>query len=185
MPMCERTREVVGRRLQGETVRVGMSPALVVGQPTALVGALFLIPAYILLAVVLPGNQFLPLASLAGLFYIFPMVLPFTRGNVLKSCMVGFTALLVGLWFVTDMAPDFTKAAASVYAQTHDKAAHVPEGFLAGSMDFVSSILSYGIYALVKYLRFVGAAVLAVLALGMMMVNRRRIVAEERRHGQS
>ena len=134
---------------------------------------------------VLPGNQFLPLASLAGLFYIFPMVLPFTQGNVLKSCMVGFTALLVGLWFVTDMAPDFTKAAASVYAQTHDKAAHVPEGFLAGSMDFVSSILSYGIYAPVKCLRFVGAAVLAVLALGMMMVNRRRIVAEERRHGQS
>ena len=72
-----------------------------------------------------------------------------------------------------------------MYAQTHDKAAHVPEGFLAGSMDFVSSILSYGIYALVKYLRFVGAAVLAVLALGMMMVNRRRIVAEERRQGQS
>ena len=185
MPISEKTKEVVGRKFKGKTIHIGMSPALVIGYPTALVGTLFLIPAYILLAVVLPGNQFLPLASLAGLFYIFPMVLPFTRGNVLKSCMVGFTALLVGLWFVTDMAPDFTKAAASVYAQTHDKAAHVPEGFLAGSMDFVSSILSYGIYALVKYLRFVGAAVLAVLALGMMMVNRRRIVAEERRHGQS
>ena len=185
MPISEKTKEVVGRKFKGKTIHIGMSPALVIGHPTVLVGTLFLIPAYILLAVVLPGNQFLPLASLAGLFYIFPMVLPFTRGNVLKSCMVGFTALLVGLWFITDMAPDFTKAAASVYAQTHDKAAHVPEGFLAGSMDFVSSILSYGIYALVKYLRFVGAAVLAVLALGMMMVNRRRIVAEERRHGQS
>ena len=170
MPISEKTKEVVGRKFKGKTIHIGMSPALVIGHPTALV---------------LPCNQFLPLASLAGLFYIFPMVLPFTRGNVLKSCMVGFTALLVGLWFVTDMAPDFTKAAASVYAQTHDKAAHVPEGFLAGSMDFVSSILSYGIYALVKYLRFVGAAVLAVLALGMMMVNRRRIVAEERRQGQS
>ena len=185
MPISEKTKEVVGRKFKGKTIHIGMSPALVIGYPTALVGTLFLIPAYILLAVVLPGNQFLPLASLAGLFYIFPMVLPFTRGNVLKSCMVGFTALLVGLWFVTDMAPDFSKAAASVYAQTHDKAAHVPEGFLAGSMDFVSSILSYGIYAPVKYLRFVGAVVLAVLALGMMMVNRRRIVAEERRHGQS
>ena len=185
MPISEKTKEVVGRKFKGKTIHIGMSPALVIGHPTALVGTLFLIPAYSLLAVVLPGNQFLPLASLAGLFYIFPMVLPFTRGNVLKSCMVGFTALLVGLWFVTDMAPDFTKAAASVYAQTHDKAAHLPEGFLAGSMDFVSSILSYGIYALVKYLRFVGAAVLAVLALGMMMVNRRRIVAEERRQGQS
>ena len=31
-------------------------------------------------------------------------------------------ALVIGLWFVTDMAPDFTKAAAAVFAETQDKA---------------------------------------------------------------
>lgn len=181
MPISDKTKEVVGRRFRGKTIHIGMSPALVIGHPTALVSTLFLIPTYIILAVLLPGNQFLPLASLAGLFYIFPMVLPYTGGNVLKSCLVGLAGLLIGLWFVTDMAPDFTQAATSVYAQTHDKAAHVPEGFMAGSMDFVSSLLSYGIYAFIKYIRYIGASVLTLVALGMMMVNRRRIVADERK----
>ena len=73
-----------------------MSPALVIGHPTALVCTLFLIPTYILIAVVLPGNQFLPLASLAGLFYLFPMMLPYTKDNVVKSYIIGFAALLIG-----------------------------------------------------------------------------------------
>ena len=75
----------------GEKARlhIGMSPALVIGHPTTLVVSLLLIPVVLLLAVVLPGNKFLPLASLAGLFYLFPVVLPITRGNVLKTflCM--------------------------------------------------------------------------------------------------
>ena len=59
-----------------------MSPALVIGHPATLVVSLLLIPVTILLAVVLPGNEFLPLASLAGMFYVFPLILPITKGNV-------------------------------------------------------------------------------------------------------
>mgnify|MGYP004519090659 FL=1 len=181
MPISEKTKEVVNKKMKGKTIHIGMSPALVIGHPTALVGTLFLIPTYIIIAVILPGNQFLPLASLAGLFYIFPMMLPYTKGNVVKSFIIGLIALLIGLWFITDMAPDFTKAAASVYAQTQDNAAHVPEGFLAGSMDFVSALFSYVIYALVKYFKYIGAAVLVVITLAMMLINRKRIIADEKK----
>ena len=181
MPISEKTKEVVNKKMKGKTIHIGMSPALVIGHPTALVGTLFLIPTYIVIAVILPGNQFLPLASLAGLFYIFPMMLPYTKGNVVKSFIIGLIALLMGLWFITDMAPDFTKAAASVYAQSQDNAAHVPEGFLAGSMDFVSALFSYVIYALVKYFKYIGAAVLVVITLAMMLINRKRIIADEKK----
>ena len=180
MPISERTKEVVDRRFKGRKVHIGMSPALVIGHPTALVCTLFLIPTYIIMAVLLPGNEFLPLASLAGMFYLFPMMLPYTKGNVVKTYLIGIVALALGLWFVTDMAPDFTRAASAVYAQTQDKAAHVPEGFMAGSMDFGSSLIGYGIYALAKYGKFIGAAVLLAIAFVLMMVNRRRIVADER-----
>ena len=180
-PISEKTQELVKKKFNGKKVHIGMSPALVIGHPTALVGTLFLIPTYIIIAVILPGNQFLPLASLAGLFYIFPMMLPYTKGNVVKSFIIGLIALLIGLWFITDMAPDFTKAAASVYAQTQDNAAHVPEGFLAGSMDFVSALFSYVIYALVKYFKYIGAAVLVVITLAMMLINRKRIIADEKK----
>ena len=179
MPISDKTKEVIYRKFDGKTIHIGMSPALVIGHPTALVCTLFLIPTYIVVAVLLPGNQFLPLASLAGLFYLFPMMLPYTKGNVLKSYIVGFVALVIGLWFVTDMAPDFTKAAAAVFAETQDKAAHVPDGFMAGSMDFASSLIGYAIYALARYAKFVGAAVLVALTVVLMVVNRRRIVKDE------
>ena len=127
----------------------------------------------------LPGNEFLPLASLAGLFYLFPIILPYTKGNVVKTFIIGLVALLVGLWFVTDMASDFTMAAKNVYAATQDKAAHVPDGFQAGSMDFASSLFGYTIYAAVKYIKWVGAALLVLLTAVLMFFNRRAIIKDE------
>ena len=176
MPISDKTKEVIAKKFNGKKIHIGMSPALVIGHPTALVCTLFLIPTYIIVSVVLPGNQFLPLASLAGLFYLFPLMLPYTKGNVVKTYLIGLVALVLGLWFVTDMAPDFTKAAAAVYAQTQDKAAHVPDGFQAGSMDFASSLIGYVIYALTKYAKYVGMAILTVVTVVMMIINRRRIV---------
>ncbi len=180
MPISEKTKEIVNKRFHGKQVFIGMSPALVIGHPTSLVCTLLLIPTYLAISVVLPGNQFLPLASLAGLFYIFPIMLPYTKGNVVRTYIIGLVALLVGLWFVTDMAPDFTKAAAAVYAATGDQAAHVPEGFMAGSMDFASSLFGYVIFAAAKYAKFVGAAILVIIVVCMMLWNRRLIIKDER-----
>lgn len=185
MPISEKTKQLVDRRFHGKQVFIGMSPALVIGHPTALVCTLLLIPTYLVLAVVLPGNQFLPLASLAGLFYLFPMMLPYTNGNVVRTFITGAVALTVGLWFVTDMAPAFTEAAAAVYAATGDQAANVPEGFMAGSMDFASSLFGYVIYAATAYGRWVGAAVLAAATVALMLWNRKRIVADERKAAEN
>lgn len=185
MPISEKTKDIVNKKFNGKQVFIGMSPALVIGHPTSLVCTLLLIPTYLIISIVLPGNQFLPLASLAGLFYLFPMMLPYTGGNVVRTYIVGLVALLVGLWFVTDMAPDFTKAAAAVFAATGDKAADVPDGFLAGSMDFASSLLGYIIYAAAKYARFLGAAFLTILTVGMMLWNRRLIMKSEKAAAES
>lgn len=140
--------------------------------------SLFLIPTILALAVFLPGNQFLPLASLAGMFYLFPIVLPYTKGNVVKTFVIGLVALVLGLYFVTDMAPDFTKAAASVYAATGDKSAHIPDGFSGGALDFASSLFGWVIYKLTCYVEYVGPAILVVVTVALMLFNRRRIVRD-------
>ena len=156
-----------------------MSPALVIGHPTTLVVTLLLIPTYLIIAVVLPGNQFLPLASLAGLFYLFPIVLPFTKGNVVKTYIIGLVALTIGLYFVTDMAPAFTEAANAVFAATADPAAKIPEGFLAGSMDFASSLFGWVIFRACS-IEYIGAGILTVIALALMLLNRRAIIKDEK-----
>ena len=176
MPISEKTQEVVKRKWGGKKVFIGMSPALVIGHPTTLVVSLLLIPVTLGLAVILPGNEFLPLASLAGLFYVFVMVLPYTKGNVVKTFIVGLVALAVGLWFVTDMAPAFTRAAHTVFEQTGDTAAKIPEGFEAGALDFASSLFGWVIYKCVNNLQWIGMGLLSLFTIGMMWWNRQRII---------
>ena len=157
-----------------------MSPALVIGHPTTLVASLILIPLALLMAVALPGNEFLPLASLAGMFYVFVMVLPYTKGNVVKTLIIGIITVGIGLWFVTDMASAFTQAAQTVYAQTQDPAAKIPEGFQAGALDFASSLFGWVIYKCVNNLQWVGAGLLTIITIGMVVWNRQRIAKEEK-----
>ena len=178
-PISEKTQELVKTKFNGKKVHIGMSPALVIGHPTTLVASVILIPAILAIAVFLPGNQFLPLASLAGMFYLFPMVLPFTKGNVVKTLIVGLLALVIGLYFVTDMSPDFTLAANSVYEATKDPTAHIPEGFAGGALDFASSLFGWLIYRGVK-LQYVGMALLTIVTVALMVINNRRIVREDR-----
>ena len=179
-PIAEKTQEVVKRKFNGKKVYIGMSPAVVIGHPTTLVVSLLLIPVALGLAVILPGNQFLPLASLAGMFYLFPLVLPFTKGNVVKTFIIGLVALAIGLYFVTDMAPAFTQAAHAVFEQTADKAADIPSGFEGGALDFASSLLGWCIYKCVNNLQYVGAGVMTIITIAMVVINRRRIVREDK-----
>ncbi len=176
-PISDATRELIARKFgKNAELYIGMSPALVIGHPTTLIASLLLMPITLALAVALPGNQFLPLASLAGMFYVFVMILPYTHGNVVKSVIIGLVLMVIGLYFVTWMAGDFTSAAHSVAAiHPDDKAVQVPEGFSAGSLDFASSPFSTIIYAGIKYLKYIGAAVLTVAAVAMLLWNRRVI----------
>jgi len=183
-PISEATRELIAKKFGNKKeLYIGMSPALVIGHPTTLVVSLLLIPVTLVLAVALPGNQFLPLASLAGMFYVFVMVLPYTNGNVLRSFIVGLVVVAIGLYFVTLMAPDFTMAAHSV-AEVHpdDKSVVIPEGFQTGAaLDFASSPLSTLIYACMKYLKYIGAGLLVLLTMGMVVWNKVQIKKAERK----
>lgn len=179
-PISVKAQEMVDKRLHGRKVHIGMSPALVIGHPTTLVVSILLIPTVLIVSVILPGNQFLPLASLAGMFYLFPIVLPYTKGNVVKTFIIGLVALIFGLYFVTDMAPDFTLAANAVFDATKDKAAQIPQGFTGGALDFASSLIGWVIYKLTCYVRYVGPGILVLFTLALMVYNHKQIVKNEK-----
>lgn len=175
-PISDATRELISKKFgEKASLYIGMSPALVIGHPATLVVSLLLIPVTLVLAVVLPGNEFLPLASLAGMFYVFPLILPITKGNVLKTFIIGLVMMIIGLYFVTYMANDFTLAAHDVYEKTKDAAVKIPEGFKGGALDFASSPLAILIYALTKYSTYIGAAVLSLITLALVFWNRHNI----------
>ena len=180
-PISEATKSLIDRKFKGSAgISIGMSPALVLGHPTTLVVSLLLIPVTLILAVVLPGNEFLPLASLAGMFYIFPMILPITKGNVLKTFLIGLVMIVGGLYFVTDLAPHFTLAAQDVFAQTGDTAVAIPEGFQGGSLDFASSPLAWAIFYLTHSCKWIGIVVLVLSTAALMVWNRFKIVKSQK-----
>ena len=180
-PISEATRNLIARKFKGaEGLNIGMSPALVIGHPTTLVVSLLLIPCTLFLAVILPGNRFLPLASLAGMFYLFPLVLPYTKGNVIKTFIVGLIAIVGGLYMVTSMAPYFTLAAGDVYEQTKDTAVAIPGGFEGGSLDFAASPFSWIIFQLTYVWKWVGAGILVVCTLGLVIWNRINIIRTQK-----
>ena len=172
-PICEQTRGFVEKRFSGlKGLSIGMSPALVIGHPTTLVVSILLIPVILFLSVALPGNKFLPLASLAAMVYLFPCVLPVTKGNVAKTFIVGLVALVCGLYFVTDLTPAFSKAiaAANVDGIT------VPQGFEGGaSIDFAAAFWCWTLFHLTVTFKWIGAAVLALIAAAMCAINFIRI----------
>ena len=176
-PISEATRELINRKFKGaKGLNIGMSPALVIGHPTTLVVSLLLIPVTLVLAVVLPGNEFLPLASLAGMFYIFPLILPITNGNVIKSFLIGLVMIVIGLYFVTDLAPFFTLAAHDVFEATNDAAVAIPSGFEGGALDFASSPLAWVIFHLTYTCKWIGVSVLVLFSMFLMFLNRRAII---------
>ena len=180
-PISDATRSLIARKFKGaEGLNIGMSPALVIGHPTTLVVSLLLIPLTLVLAVLLPGNEFLPLASLAGMFYFFPLVLPYTKGNVVKSLIVGVVVMVLGLYMVTNLAPWFTLAAKDVYAATGDAAVHIPDGFAGGSLDFAASPLAWVIFQCTENLKYIGAGILVAITMGMMWWNRVHILRNQR-----
>ena len=185
-PISDATRELIARKFKGAVgLNIGMSPALVIGHPATLVVSLLLIPATLLLAILLPGNEFLPLASLAGMFYVFPLILPITKGNVLKTFLIGLVLMAIGLYFVTDLAPYFTQAAHDVYAKTQDAAVNIPAGFEGGALDFSSSPLSWVIFHCCHTLKWIGCGLLVLCTLVLMIFNRRAILKYQKEHQAS
>jgi len=172
-PISEATRAKVESKFKGlKGLSIGMSPALVIGHPTTLVVSILLIPVILFLSVFLPGNKFLPLASLAGMFYLFPCVLPITKGNVPKTFVIGLVALICGLFFVTDLTPAFSKAIVAANCE----GISIPQGFDGGAaLDFASAFWCWIIFHLTVSFKLIGAAAAGLLALGMCAVNFIRI----------
>lgn len=181
LPISDATKQLIAKKFKGNvSLNIGMSPALVIGHPATLVVSLLLIPVTLLLAVVLPGNEFLPLASLAGMFYLFPLVLPITNGNVVKTFIVGLVVLIIGLYFVTNLAPYFTLAAKDVYAATQDAAVNIPDGFQGGALDFASSPFAWVIFHMTYSLKYVGSGLLVLITLALMVWNRMVITKQQK-----
>ncbi|WP_373897373.1 PTS galactitol transporter subunit IIC [Haloimpatiens sp. FM7315] len=173
MPVSEATQKLIETKFKNRgKLYIGLDSAVSIGHPTTLVVSLILVPVTLLLSVIIPGNSFLPFASLAGLPFMFVLIVPVTKGNVFRTFIVGLVIIICGLLIGSNLAPLFTEAAKLVKFG-------MPKGStgstLISSIDYASSPLPWVIIQFLKY-KVIGVAAIVVSTLSLMIYNRKRIV---------
>lgn len=93
---------------------LSVNDAVGYGEPATLITGLILIPIMVLIAMILPGNETLPVVDLIALPYMVEMIICTSKGNVFKGIISGAIWFSIGLYVCTFTAPYFTEVAAQV-----------------------------------------------------------------------
>lgn len=162
---------VEGRFANRGKIYIGLDSAVGVGHPVTLAISFVLVPLCIFLAVILPGNRVLPFADLAVIPWMFVLITPVVHNNGFRGLIIGVIVLTVGLYIATDLSPLITTAAKNV-------------NFDMSGATAISSIcdganpLTWVIVRVGTFLNGAGMAIIAILAIGLAVWNRKRIVKE-------
>lgn len=93
---------------------LGVNDATGYGEPATLISGIVLIPLMVALAMVLPGNEALPVVDLLALPYMVQGLIAISKGNIAKTVLNGAIWFSLGLYMCTLTAPLFTDIASSV-----------------------------------------------------------------------
>ena len=101
-------REYFEERFKGRQIFVGVNWFALL-KPEALEIGLLLMPITLGLAAILPGMRVLPLTDLAYLFSAVTIVVVYTKGDLLRSFIIGLIAVIIGLYVTQWYAPYATE----------------------------------------------------------------------------
>lgn len=109
MPIAEAAKDFANKRLEGRQVNIGMDAALTVGHSTVMSTSIMLVPISLLLALVLPGNQVLPFGDLAFFVFGICLMIPYFKGNIVRSVLGSAIYLIICFYLSTLIAPQITE----------------------------------------------------------------------------
>ena len=113
MPISAGAQDFTSKRFKGQTLRIGLDAAVIVGNPEVITTALIMIPLTILMAFILPGNHMMPLADLAVVTFRVALVVALCKGNVFRSILISIPVMAAILYAGTWAAPYMTGLAQS------------------------------------------------------------------------
>lgn len=109
MPVAEAAKEFASKRLNGRQVNIGMDAALTVGHATVMSTSLLMVPISLAIALILPGNGVLPFGDLAFFMFGICLMIPYFKGNIVRSLIGCSLYLVTMLYLSTWLAPTITE----------------------------------------------------------------------------
>jgi PTS system galactitol-specific IIC component len=139
IPITQSVVAFMRERFKGRELHVAVDCAVLLGHPAVMASAVILFPLSVLLAAVLPGVQMLPIASLAVVPFWAGAVVPYTKGNVIKTVIVLLLYAIPFMYLSTFTAAQHTQAYANMGQFTDQIAA----GTQLASWDMGGDILGF------------------------------------------
>jgi PTS system galactitol-specific IIC component len=140
--------EFMRERFPDRELFVAVDCAVLLGHPAVMASSVILFPLSVLLAAVLPGVKMLPIASLAVIPFWAGAVVPYTKGNVIKTVIVIALFSIPFMYFATLTAGVHTAA----FAKMGQFTAEIESGLQLASWDMGGDPLGFLIINLFKLL---------------------------------
>lgn len=131
-------------RFKDREIFVAVDCAVLLGHPAVMASSVILFPLCVLLAAVLPGVQMLPIASLAVIPFWAGAVVPYTKGNVIKTVIVLLLYSIPFMYFST-LTVDAHTAAFQMMGMYGEE---IAQGLKVASWDMGGDILGFFIQQL-------------------------------------
>lgn len=179
VPVSEGVQSIIQKKFAGHgKVYIGLDCAAGIGHPVVLAMSVIMVPITLLLAIILPGNEFLPLVGLCGICFQFPLIVAITKGDFFRTFLIGIVVMGLGLYIGTNLAPLFTSAAQAAHFPIPDGAA------LISSIDYGSNPIPW---LLVQITNLGPVFIIVVIALTVLLAlwNRKQILREEKEEAQA
>jgi len=126
-------------RFKDREIYVAVDCAVLLGHPAVMASTIILFPLLVLLAAALPGVNMLPIASLAVVPFWAGAVVPYTKGNVIKTVIVLLLYAIPFMYFSTWMVDSQTEA----YSMMGQFSEQIGQGLKLGSWDMGGDILGF------------------------------------------
>ena len=166
LPVSNACKSIMAKKYKGQELYIGMDNAIILGHPAVMVGTVVMIPVCVLLALILPGNRIVPLASLAACGYNCTVLCVMHKGKTGRT-LISCTILLAVLMLIGSfMAEEITKVAVSTgfgWADTSYTLISAISGTLSSTVWF------FGAFSLNNV---VGIVLCLAIIVGCVVVNR-------------
>lgn len=103
IPISEAARNLLDKHFKGSELRIGLDPALLLGDAQVIAASLIFVPLTILIAVIVPGNQVLPFGDLATIGFFVAMAVGVHKGNLFRTLISGSFIMFMTIWISNQM----------------------------------------------------------------------------------
>jgi PTS system galactitol-specific IIC component len=111
MPIADAARDMLQKRFKNADYKIGLDPALLLGQPQVISASLIFVPLSIVIAIAMPGNRVLPFGDLATIGFFVAIAVGIHKGNIFRTLFSGTLIMSVTIWIANQMVPLTTELA--------------------------------------------------------------------------